>query len=264
MRDQLCLLMTCRRMYKFIAGLNIQKRVNYEKIRQHSQPQIFRNMLVTSHCNEQQYNYLCELDKLESIKFMYTRRGYSVKLPKSIKHVKYNNSYNEKVNLPEGLLSVSFGSYNKSMILPKSLKSFKIKCTGSFHGRLNLPEGLLVAKFLSAFDSPVKLPSTLQNVEFGYRFNQPVELPDGLVTVKFGVCYDQPVVLPKTIKSVEFGHCFNQHIDLPEGIVEAAFGYGFMQPVIWPKSLQKLQIYDRYLRNPRNLPDYVITTVIQL
>lgn len=96
-------------------------------------------------------------------------------------------------------------------------------------------------------------PATMLRLEFGDRFNSPVEgisLPEGLEVVKFGPRFNQPVSRirwPSTLRELSFGNDFNQPvsgIDLPPGVRRLDFGGRFnfvVSAVDLPEELRELR-----------------------
>ena len=65
----------------------------------------------------------------------------------------------------------------------------------SFNEHVELPEGLTHLIFGTYFNQPVKLPEGLTHLIFGGGFNQLVELPEGLTHLTFGWFFDKPIDL---------------------------------------------------------------------
>lgn len=96
-------------------------------------------------------------------------------------------------------------------------------------------------------------PVTMVHLEFGDRFNSPVEgiiLPEGLEVVKFGARFNQPVSRirwPASLRELSFGNDFNQPvsgIDFPPGVRRLDFGERFnfvVSAVDLPEELRELR-----------------------
>ena len=65
----------------------------------------------------------------------------------------------------------------------------------------------------------IQLPSSLQSLEFGCRFNQRldgIQLPSNLQSLTFGFDFNQSlesIQLPSSLQSLTFGYWFNQSLD---------------------------------------------------
>ncbi|EGG19845.1 hypothetical protein DFA_06947 [Cavenderia fasciculata] len=102
------------------------------------------------------------------------------------------------------------------------------------------------------------LPSPLQSLVFGDKYNQPIAvgvLPSSLQSLVFGNRYDQPLsvgVLPSSLQSLEFGWHYNQPLSvgvLPPSLQSLVFGWSYNQPLsvgVLPTSLQSLVFGIRY------------------
>lgn len=96
-------------------------------------------------------------------------------------------------------------------------------------------------------------PATMKRLEFGPRFNSPVEgvgLPDGVEVVRFGDNFNQPVSRvrwPLRLRELVFGNDFNQPVSgigLPAGLRRLDFGGRFNFPVSavdLPEELRELR-----------------------
>lgn len=96
-------------------------------------------------------------------------------------------------------------------------------------------------------------PSTMRRLEFGDRFNSPVEgvdLPAGLEVIRFGDRFNQPVSRvrwPAALRELVFGNDFNQPasgMDLPAGLRRLDFGGRFnfsVSAVDLPEELRELR-----------------------
>eukprot|EP00929_Paragymnodinium_shiwhaense_P029174 TRINITY_DN16784_c0_g2_i2.p1 TRINITY_DN16784_c0_g2~~TRINITY_DN16784_c0_g2_i2.p1 ORF type:complete len:499 (+),score=39.34 TRINITY_DN16784_c0_g2_i2:151-1647(+) len=134
-----------------------------------------------------------------------------------------------------------------------------------------LPSGLQSITFGKRFNESVKnvtWPAGLQSLTFGHDFNQKmngVALPSGLQSLTFGFAFDQSmerVSLPSGLQSLTFGLSFNRMMDrveLPSGLQSLTFGDGFLQSmeyVALPPGLQHLtfgQYFDRQTMRPARL-----------
>ncbi|CAN0057417.1 unnamed protein product [Ectocarpus sp. 4 AP-2014] len=109
-------------------------------------------------------------------------------------------------------------------------------------------------------------PSTMRRLEFGDRFNSPVEgvdLPAGLEVIKFGDRFNQPVSRvrwPAVLRELVFGNDFNQPasgMDLPAGLHRLDFGGRFnfsVSAVDLPQELRELRFghgFNREISNVR-------------
>ncbi|EGG19773.1 hypothetical protein DFA_06873 [Cavenderia fasciculata] len=120
-------------------------------------------------------------------------------------------------------------------VLPSSLQSLR------FGGRYNQPLSVGV------------LPSSLQSLVFGKEYNQPIPvgvLPTSLQSLVFGRDYNQALsvgVLPSSLQSLEFGWDYDQPLSvgvLPTSLQSLVFGYYYDQPLsvgVLPSSLQSLE-----------------------
>ncbi|MBM3203649.1 hypothetical protein FJZ55_07075, partial [Candidatus Woesearchaeota archaeon] len=77
--------------------------------------------------------------------------------------------------------------------------------------------------FDNIFNQPIQigsLPSSLQQLQFGYCFNQPIQigsLSSSLQQLQFGYCFNQPIQigsLPSSLQQLQFGRDFNQPIQI--------------------------------------------------
>ena len=159
----------------------------------------------------------------------------------------------------------------------------------------NLPRGLRHLTRGHEFDRSLErviLPSTLETLTFGARFNRrlDISLPNGLHSLTFGKDFNHPlehVTFPCGLRSLTFGRSFNCHLQhvilpsslqrltlgggfvqsfqgvtLPDGLLNLTFGAGFNQNLddfAWPHGLQNLtfgELIDQSLDNviwPPNL-----------
>ena len=102
---------------------------------------------------------------------------------------------------------------------------------------MDLPN-LRTLTFGSNFNQSLRLSENqrLQSLTLGENFNQSwkdVHLPSTLQHLTFGYRFDQPLdELPKELKSLRFGSLFNQSLEkvkLPEGLEHLTFGFTFNQ-----------------------------------
>eukprot|EP00435_Cladocopium_sp_Y103_P033451 s1232_g8.t1 len=150
----------------------------------------------------------------------------------------------------------------------------------------HLPRGLRKLTLSHEFDRKLErviLPSTLETLTFGARFNQSLDisLPTGLHSLTFGKDFNQTlehVTFPCGLRSLTFGRSFNcrlqnvilpsslqtltlgggfvqsfQGVTLPDGLLNLTFGAGFNQNLdefSWPCCLQNLtfgELFDQSL-----------------
>ncbi|CAM9813999.1 unnamed protein product [Ectocarpus fasciculatus] len=117
------------------------------------------------------------------------------------------------------------------------------------------PSTMRRLEFGDRFNSPVEgvdLPAGLEVIRFGDRFNQPVSRvrwPAALRELLFGNDFNQPASgmdLPAGLRRLDFGGRFNFSVsamDLPEELRELRFGQGFnreISNVRWPPRLSRL------------------------
>ncbi|CAM9625737.1 unnamed protein product [Ectocarpus sp. 6 AP-2014] len=117
------------------------------------------------------------------------------------------------------------------------------------------PSTMRRLEFGGRFNSPVEgidLPASLEVIRFGDRFNQPVSRvrwPAALLELVFGNDFNQPASgmdLPAGLRRLDFGGRFNfsvSAVDLPEELRELRFGQGFnreISNVRWPPLLSRL------------------------
>lgn len=106
----------------------------------------------------------------------------------------------------------------------------------NIHDTLNMHiySGLLTIKFDDFFNEQIyenTLPNTIENIYFGYNFNQRLHpFPSSLRVIKFGHLFDQEIdenVFPKIMFSIEFGYRYNKELKqnvLPDELNELKFG----------------------------------------
>jgi hypothetical protein len=116
-----------------------------------------------------------------------------------------------------------------------------------------------------AFNRPVQLPSTLEHLEFGWRFNSTftfVSTPHRLTTIHFGSEFNQPCLhLPGSLTDLEFGSSFNQEFafDTPPTLDRLVFGRDFNRPGLHiPPNTRVVEMNDFY-----NQPDFYIPSGVQ-
>ena len=124
---------------------------------------------------------------------------------------------------------------------------------------LNIPETVENLRFGYSFNQPVnKLPTSLTYLTFGYNFNQSVKrLPLLLEEIEFGHLFNQPVdMLPQSIQKLIFGYSFNHSVDnLPLSIQNLIIGYCFNKPVNKiPKSLLFLRVSSSFNQYVETFP----------
>ncbi|CAM9454813.1 unnamed protein product, partial [Hapterophycus canaliculatus] len=135
----------------------------------------------------------------------------------------------------------------------------KVESIGRCRGGVTLaswPATMVRLEFGDRFNSPVEgisLPEGLEVVKFGARFNQPVSRtrwPASLRELSFGNDFNQPVSgidFPPGVRRLDFGGRFNfvvSAVDLPEELRELRFGHGFNREIAsvrWPPKLSKLE-----------------------
>ena len=124
-----------------------------------------------------------------------------------------------------------------------------------------LPNSLETLEFGEKFDQPVdrlKLPPSLKSLIFGLKFNHSIDsliLPQSLTHLSFVLLFNQPIrgdIFPPQLKSLTLSPIFNQPIDewkLPHSLTHIKFGYEFDQPIhdlpinFWPTSLVSFDWY---------------------
>ena len=124
--------------------------------------------------------------------------------------------------------------------------------TASHVGRFHLPKSLISLTFVDDFDQSLELltiPTNLQNLTLGGRFNQSLERAKSLQSLTFADDFDQSlesVTLPNSLQKLTFGSDFNQSLERvtwPNSLQNLTFGREFNQSlehVTLPNSLQKL------------------------
>eukprot|EP00439_Symbiodinium_sp_Y106_P019823 s6723_g2.t1 len=120
---------------------------------------------------------------------------------------------------------------------------------------MQLPSSLQSLTFGGKFDQSlegIQLPSSLQHLTFGRCFDQSLEgiqLPSSLQHLTFGFNFNQSlegVQLPSSLQSLTFSAKFNQSLEgiqLPSSLQHLTFGHGFNQSlegIQLPSSLQSL------------------------
>ena len=177
----------------------------------------------------------------------------------------------ENYRLPPSLtqLQIEFHQVRGSHALTLSLK----KC--------RLPSTLKLLKMDGPCNLPVDgldaLPDSLETLEFGYRFNQPldqIKLPSSLQSLLFGWCFDyfiDGLVLPQSLTHLDLGCKFNQPIRgdiFPPQLKSLILGYSFNQLIHeWklPNSLTQLQFGVSFWQQICGLPlDYWPSALTQL
>lgn len=110
---------------------------------------------------------------------------------RKLRILKIGRLFNQTLELPQtirGKLSVS-----------PCLEDLTFECEGDFNQILDLPQNCLKKLYLPD------------------KFNRPIDLREGLNSVSFGVDFNVPVRLPTTVEDLEFAWngTFNHQIDLP-------------------------------------------------
>eukprot|EP00439_Symbiodinium_sp_Y106_P040795 s653_g5.t1 len=120
---------------------------------------------------------------------------------------------------------------------------------------MQLPSSLQTLTFGNRFNQSlagIQLPSSLQSLTFGFDFNQSLEglqLPSSMQSLTFGNRFNQSLAgiqLPSSLQSLTFGHDFNQSLEglqLPSSLQSLTFGNRFNQSLAGiqlPSSLQSL------------------------
>lgn len=166
--------------------------------------------------------------------------------------------------LPPNITEIRSGS-NARMIFPSNTKIIT-----NFFLPLNvLPPNLTHLSFNDEYKISMilsDLPTSLQLIEFGYFFNQPVgNLPPSLVCLIFSDKFDQPIDhLPPSLKELSLGRLFNQSIDsLPSTLthlqIGGHFGSHFNHPIDnLPSKLRFLNLgYSKFNYPVNYLPDTI-------
>ena len=114
-----------------------------------------------------------------------------------------------------------------------------IKLHNVFNSKYNVLDDKIV--FTPYFNQPlnkyVELISMFNQLEFGYRFNHPIDnflLNLNLTHLVFGDCFNQQVsrMLPDSLIYLEFGLDFNQSVNnLPSNLTHLKFSWDFSQQI---------------------------------
>ncbi len=161
----------------------------------------------------------------------------------------------------EGVTSLGVQTFGEFLFhLPKSLRSLILQQPkfGNWDlSRITLPSSLQNLTFGFEFNQSlegVTLPSSLQNLTLSRRFNRSLErvtLPSSLRTLTCGDLFNQSlegVALPSSLQNLTFGSTFNQSLEgvtLPSSLQNLTFGIDFNQSlegVTLPSSLQNLTL----------------------
>lgn len=117
------------------------------------------------------------------------------------------------------------------------------------------------------------LPGNLRKLKLGYSFNQRLSLPDSVEELEFGTRFNRELEspLPTNLSVLRFGERFNQRFArgiLPENLREISFGMSFdtrLEKGILPENLEYLDLgksYNHKLERgvlPRNLKTLVLS-----
>ena len=149
-------------------------------------------------------------------------------------------------HLPRGLRHLTLGhEFDRSLehvILPSTLETLTFGAR--FNRRLD-----------------ISLPNELHSLTFGKDFNQTLEhvtFPCGLCSLTFGRgfnCRLQNVTLPSSLQTLTLGGGFVQSfqgVTLPDGLINLTFGAGFNQNLDefpWPHGLQNLTFGELFDQN---------------
>lgn len=168
-------------------------------------------------------------------------------------------------------LHINAPKFNQPLnMLPQSLTHLFISSGTPF----NLPlENVLLPHLMElflpdSFNHPLtSLPPLLKVLDLGYDFDSAITLPSYLNTLKFGHKFNQPIVeFPQSLQNLCFGVCFNQEIDfcsLPHlrklKLGKGSFPGGQPNPS-FPSSLTHLTIY----KNETMLPIKLTTNLLKL
>lgn len=151
-------------------------------------------------------------------------------------------------------------------MLGPNIEVLKLGCSSSFDQPLDLSvaKKLRVVTFGHSFNSALDfLPESLEEIEFGFCFNQTVELPRNLRKVTFGKRFACPIRIPPRLEELLFhwegvfnselvfpenscmkllklSNMFDHAIDLKEGLETVFFGDHFNFPLRLPSTLKTL------------------------
>lgn len=111
---------------------------------------------------------------------------------------------------------------------------------------IQLAEGLEEVTYGFYFNQNVILPKGLKRVTFSDKFDKPVILPEGLISVTFGRAFNQRLILPKALEYLYVTGAFCQSLELPPNLIEASLLGGFNSPVKLPPTLKKITFGDNF------------------
>ena len=129
-----------------------------------------------------------------------------------------------------------------------------------------LPSSLETLEFGEYFDQPLdqrRLPSSLRSLMFGYSFDHSIDslvLPHSLTHLGLGYDFNQPIrgdIFPPQLKSLILGRRFKQPIrewKLPNSLTQLQFGLAFCEAICglsidyWPSALAELSWYQYPIR----------------
>eukprot|EP01112_Ceratiomyxa_fruticulosa_P012597 TRINITY_DN3498_c0_g2_i2.p1 TRINITY_DN3498_c0_g2~~TRINITY_DN3498_c0_g2_i2.p1 ORF type:complete len:429 (+),score=52.14 TRINITY_DN3498_c0_g2_i2:380-1666(+) len=132
-------------------------------------------------------------------------------LPNTLTYLKLSQYFNQPVDattLPHGLKYLVFGAFFDSVIS-------------------SLPPNLVYLRFKEFYDIPLpQFPHTLVKLHFGKQFCQPLQLPSNLQTLVLGNRYDLAINFPPSLKRFVYGPHFSiieATPTLPQGVVCTTF-----------------------------------------
>ncbi len=252
------LIITNLQWYKYarIYPYDINEKIDFQNYKDVSDniknKYVFKNIII----NDQFYNIIGTISYL-FFRYDYNRKVLNLpsslyeitefeKLPSSLTHLSFGDSFNQKVDLSKNIV-------NESNETPKNrgvTRSFGYSEPLSF---------LTHITFGKQFNQKVdKLPKSLTHLTFGDVFNQKVDkLPKSLTHLTLGIYFRQEVDdLPITLTHLTLGYSFDQKVDkLPESLTYLIFGRHFNQEVEnLPKNLVYIQFGGLFNQKVDNLP----------
>lgn len=175
-----------------------------------------------------------------------------VDFPASIEAIEFGYDFNQHVDLPPNLRKITFGMmFACPILIPPRLEELLFELEGVFNSPLVFPEDSCMKrlKLSNAFRQPIDLSvvQRLEAITFGHSFNSPLHL------------------LPASVEEIEFGYCFNQHVDFPTNVRKITFGEQFACPILIPPRLEELLFHWEGVFNSELVfPENSCTKVLKL
>lgn len=195
-------------------------------------------------------------------------------LPNGLKYLKFGHEFNSLIELPNSLEELHLGTYYNQVInkLPPFLKVLGVQGNNTFSCRipdtvktLNLCRDfpippttteLIINYGVTIFEKDI--PSMLTKLVLPPYFDDYIDkFPDTITHLEFGSRYNKPIQnLPKNLRFLKLGYYFNKSISfVPDTVEHLELDNAFnLKPKKYPKNLKYLKFKGKFNKPVDNLP----------